>query len=127
MARSQMSVLAQETTAAIVLFAGKLHVLACLSLVWKEAVSRVKRTVIDSFLASDLDLSFVPTQRSLENIHTRLAWLSTFDENRKNVKFWYEAQVRLHWFFQERHRCVDDLAKICWGKMSIELNSGRAC
>ena len=54
LARSQMSVLAQETTAAIVLFAGKLHALACLSLAWKETVSRVKRTVTDSFLYKEL-------------------------------------------------------------------------
>ena len=104
MARSLMSVLAQETTAVIVLFAGKLHVLASLSLAWNETVSRLKRTVIDSFLASDFDLSFVPTQRSLGNMNRRLARLCTFNENRKNEKFWYELQLRLHWFFQEDRR-----------------------
>ena len=119
MARSLMSVLAQETTAVIVLFAGKLHVLASLSLAWNETVSRLKRTVIDSFLASDLDLSFVPTQRSRGNMIRRLSRLCTLNENRKNEKFWYELQLRLHWFFQEDRRCVDDLAKICWEKMPM--------
>ena len=73
MARRDVSILAQETTAAIVLFSGKLHALACLSLAWKGTVCRVKKIVADSFLASDLDLSFIPTQRSVDNSWTTCA------------------------------------------------------
>ena len=119
MARSDVSFLAQETTTAIVLFAGKLHVLACLSLAWKDTVSRVKRTVIDSFLASDLDLSFVPTQRSLDNMNTRLARLGHHEQHCKITTFWFKAQLRIHWFFQERRRCVGDFAKVCWEKLPM--------
>ena len=114
MARSDVSNLAQETTAAIVLFFGKLHTLACLSLAWKGTVCRVKRTVIDSFLASDLDLSFIPTQRSVDNVRTRLARLVHQVQFSKLTSFWFEAQFACYWFFQEGYRCVDDFAKNCW-------------
>ena len=119
MARSDVSVLTQEATAAIVLLAGKLHVLACLSLAWKDIVCRLKRTLIESFLAFDIDRSFVPTQRSLDNMNSYLARLCTYEHHCKRMTFWFEAQLRLHWFFQERRRCVDDFAKICWEKMPM--------
>jgi len=101
-----------------------------LSLAWKGTVCRVKRTVIDSFLASDLDLSFIPTQRSVDNVRTRLARLGHHVQYSKdncavicsvypaqlypNASFWFEAQFACYWFFQEGYRCVDDFAKNCW-------------
>ena len=114
MARHDVSILPQETTAAIVLFSSNMHALACLSLAWKIAVRRTKRLVANSFLASDLDLSFIPTQRSVDNVRTRLARLGDHVQYSELPSFWFEAQLRIHWFFQEGDRCLDDFAKICW-------------
>ena len=163
MARNDVSVLTQETSTAIVLLAGNLHVLACLSLSWKDIVCRLKGTLIESFSAFDFDHSFVPTQRSLDNMNSCLARLCTYDHHCKRKTFWFEAQLRLHvvehefyceaysskkqpklkehlgamassfrklearMLLQKRLRCVDDFAKICWEKLSMQCSYLRVC
>ena len=96
MARNDVPVLTQETTAAIGLFAGNLHVLACLSMSWKDMVCRLKGNLIERFSAFDCDHSFVPTQLCVDNMNSCLARLWTYEHHCKRKTCWFEAQLRGH-------------------------------